>query len=137
MDSTQRERTEGELCRDKLVREELGQDKIDQDKEEDKLKCSICSEELSSGIKYLNCAHGFHRQCIDDWLELKANCPLCRTHISVDSEPSTYESGDYQLAHDNIAIADLYRVLTRTKTDVERLLILFVLYLMHLNMGAH
>ncbi|XP_062554155.1 uncharacterized protein ZK652.6-like [Armigeres subalbatus] len=43
--------------------------------------CSICKTKLGpngSIYKFLQCGHGFHRQCIDSWLENNnSDCPVC------------------------------------------------------------
>lgn len=63
----------------------------DNDKE-----CSICLSQFYKGesIRYLNCGHNFHKDCLDPWLcgifaddfggELELSCPCCRTPISVE-----------------------------------------------------
>ncbi|KAJ8754105.1 hypothetical protein K2173_002003 [Erythroxylum novogranatense] len=43
--------------------------------------CSVCLSEFSEGeaIRVLpECLHLFHAPCIDSWLKLHSNCPLCR-----------------------------------------------------------
>jgi len=43
--------------------------------------CGICIEELSNGYPICvnkNCTHGFHCGCINEWLERKSTCPVCR-----------------------------------------------------------
>jgi hypothetical protein len=47
-------------------------------KEDD--ECSICYEKKEYRW-YLKCNHSFHFKCINEWLKLKKNCPLCRTQI--------------------------------------------------------
>ncbi|URE40080.1 RING-H2 finger protein [Musa troglodytarum] len=33
-------------------------------------------------IKVLpGCDHGFHPECVDEWLRARANCPLCRASL--------------------------------------------------------
>ena len=43
-------------------------------------ECAICLEmfEEDENIIQLNCNHIFHLHCIDDWLQRKENCPVCR-----------------------------------------------------------
>ncbi|OEL12642.1 hypothetical protein BAE44_0026334 [Dichanthelium oligosanthes] len=47
--------------------------------------CIVCLEKLeaSDEVRRLgNCAHAFHRGCIDRWIELgRATCPLCRSDL--------------------------------------------------------
>ena len=48
-----------------------------------KLTCSICLEEmgLKDCVKSKVCGHKFHRNCITKWVQLRNNCPICRTVI--------------------------------------------------------
>ena len=44
--------------------------------------CSICLSEYRTKetLKMIpECQHCFHAECIDEWLRLKASCPVCRT----------------------------------------------------------
>ncbi len=47
----------------------------------DPADCLICLAKLSSEIKYLKCAHGFHTKCINQWLFGHNTCPICRCEI--------------------------------------------------------
>ena len=49
-------------------------------------KCIICLEtlEISEVCKMKNCIHIFHKKCIKNWLNIKHNCPTCRTSIKID-----------------------------------------------------
>ena len=52
---------------------------------EDTALCSICHDTIESDSvcrKIKKCHHIFHIACIDQWLELKLTCPLCR-HVIV------------------------------------------------------
>ncbi|GJY31148.1 E3 ubiquitin protein ligase MBR2-like protein isoform X1 [Tanacetum coccineum] len=46
----------------------------------DDSKCSICQEEFVRGDKIgsLKCGHGYHTPCINQWLQLKNWCPICK-----------------------------------------------------------
>lgn len=44
-------------------------------------ECPICldiGEESWAGLK---CGHKFHLECIEDWLRIKRNCPVCRENL--------------------------------------------------------
>ncbi|KAL6504340.1 hypothetical protein OROGR_026263 [Orobanche gracilis] len=43
--------------------------------------CCICREEYNDGedLGTLECGHGFHRDCIKQWLTHKNLCPICKT----------------------------------------------------------
>lgn len=45
--------------------------------------CAICLLEYEKGnkLRYLNCTHHFHIDCLDMWLSVKNNCPICRTPV--------------------------------------------------------
>nr|DAD19865.1 TPA_asm: hypothetical protein HUJ06_021328 [Nelumbo nucifera] len=48
-------------------------------------ECAVCLNEFQEEekLRFLpNCAHVFHIDCIDIWLQNNANCPLCRSSIS-------------------------------------------------------
>ncbi|XP_020550304.1 probable E3 ubiquitin-protein ligase RHG1A isoform X2 [Sesamum indicum] len=49
--------------------------------DEDDVKCSICQEEYAMGDEFgelVNCHHGYHATCIQQWLQLKNWCPICK-----------------------------------------------------------
>lgn len=48
--------------------------------QEEAASCSVCMEvfKKDDACRVMACAHTFHKQCIDTWLEDHAKCPLCR-----------------------------------------------------------
>ncbi|XP_019252884.1 PREDICTED: RING-H2 finger protein ATL20-like [Nicotiana attenuata] len=45
------------------------------------LTCPICLVEYSAGesVRLIPlCEHSFHADCVDEWLKIKATCPVCR-----------------------------------------------------------
>lgn len=47
--------------------------------------CSICLNEMKQTDKLRkmrDCEHIFHKDCIDNWLLIKSNCPYCRKDCS-------------------------------------------------------
>jgi E3 ubiquitin-protein ligase RNF38/44 len=50
--------------------------------------CAICLCEYVEGdeIRFLNCHHHFHSECVTDWLMLNKQCPFCKTEI--DKKPN-------------------------------------------------
>ena len=46
--------------------------------------CAVCLEPFGKGeeVRQLpQCAHVFHRPCVDRWLRMHSACPLCRTPL--------------------------------------------------------
>ncbi|KAI7853134.1 hypothetical protein BDC45DRAFT_511413 [Circinella umbellata] len=43
--------------------------------------CSICLNSLGFNVELINlpCMHGFHSGCIEQWLQVNASCPVCRS----------------------------------------------------------
>jgi len=57
--------------------------KEDED-EHSKYNCAVCQEEIEIGAWYKKlpkCEHCFHAHCIDQWLQTRAACPMCRDEI--------------------------------------------------------
>ncbi|KAJ8549132.1 hypothetical protein K7X08_032839 [Anisodus acutangulus] len=55
-------------------------------------ECAVCLNEFQENEKLRvipNCAHIFHIDCIDVWLQNNANCPLCRNSISSSTTTNT------------------------------------------------
>ena len=44
----------------------------------DQTECIICYEEFSDDTVSLRCGHFYHRDCINNWLDYKDSCPICR-----------------------------------------------------------
>ncbi|KAK9750759.1 hypothetical protein RND81_02G219600 [Saponaria officinalis] len=57
-------------------------------------ECVICLEEFSVGnvVKEMPCKHGFHEKCIEKWLSIHGNCPVCRCKLPVDDEEGSKKS---------------------------------------------
>ncbi|KAF8090338.1 hypothetical protein N665_0479s0040, partial [Sinapis alba] len=55
------------------------------------LECSVCLSKFQD-VEILRllpkCKHAFHIECIDEWLEQHATCPLCRNRVSIEDELS-------------------------------------------------
>ena len=51
--------------------------------DDDKTQCKICLTDFDDDdrLRALPCTHSFHQQCIDKWLETKAECPICKLQI--------------------------------------------------------
>ncbi|XP_059650966.1 RING-H2 finger protein ATL79-like [Cornus florida] len=58
-------------------------------------ECAICLSEFTEGegIHVLGrCRHGFHIQCIQEWLSSHSSCPTCRTDCHPSSSSSSSSS---------------------------------------------
>ena len=51
-------------------------------------KCIICFDDLEEKEigRMINCEHIFHKECINQWLNVKQTCPCCRTSIKKEDE---------------------------------------------------
>ena len=45
------------------------------------IQCIICTENLDETAYALPCAHTFHSSCIDKWLKIKSECPICKSGV--------------------------------------------------------
>jgi hypothetical protein len=49
--------------------------------EKEKEECIICLDEVEKEWRELECHHRYHKQCIENWIKVKARCPLCMKQI--------------------------------------------------------
>ena len=57
-----------------------------QSNESDALDCVICMNEVDPQAReYMitPCDHIFHRQCLQEWMDIKMECPTCRSTLPV------------------------------------------------------
>jgi hypothetical protein len=45
-------------------------------------ECIICLDDVKTEWRQLECQHQYHKQCIEDWITIKATCPLCMKNIN-------------------------------------------------------
>jgi hypothetical protein len=48
----------------------------------EKKECIICLDEAEIEWRELECHHGYHKQCIENWIIINARCPLCMKDIN-------------------------------------------------------
>jgi hypothetical protein len=61
--------------------------------------CAVCQEVLSSGACVIRqCAHVFHRSCIENWFLMSVRCPVCRYDIREANQASQTSSGAAQMS---------------------------------------
>lgn len=41
----------------------------------------LCEYEDEEELRKMRCTHYFHKECVDEWLRLHRNCPLCKRDI--------------------------------------------------------
>ncbi|KAI0689248.1 hypothetical protein BC835DRAFT_1549299 [Cytidiella melzeri] len=58
-------------------------------------RCLVCLDdyEPEDEVRLLSCRHGFHKDCVDRWLQVgRNNCPACRTKGVSEESPSSPSS---------------------------------------------
>jgi len=45
--------------------------------------CVICMSPIDSGYMVTPCRHAFHSDCLEQWMDVKMECPTCRGHLPV------------------------------------------------------
>ena len=59
--------------------------------------CSICREAVTVGTRLRHCGHGFHSDCINEWLGVNTRCPVCRHDIREPARRPAYSiNANYQ-----------------------------------------
>ena len=51
-------------------------------------ECAVCLGPHERTASELACGHSFHRPCIERWLRIAANCPVCRATVGTGRAPS-------------------------------------------------
>ena len=57
---------------------------------DDEVECCICQDDenmIAKGCKVykcIECKNFFHSNCMDNWIKMKAECPMCRCDVSKD-----------------------------------------------------
>ena len=57
---------------------------------EENEKCSICHDSIENEIQLIGCTHAFCEHCIKSWVEIKPNCPNCRSNITEEHERTLF-----------------------------------------------
>lgn len=45
-------------------------------------ECCICGEEYENKATALNCGHIVHKKCLEEWIQRKKECPICRKPVT-------------------------------------------------------
>jgi len=69
-------------------------------------RCAVCLDDLSDdGGVALTCYHVFHDFCIDPWLRVCSNCPVCRA-----AQPPPWRDGDrFPASADATTLLSIFR----------------------------
>jgi hypothetical protein len=73
------------------------------------IECSICLEHIHKNNKSLICGHSFHVICIDNWLNVNFNCPICRRNPNepVIVSPPKINENRSSILHDAVFLGSL------------------------------
>ncbi|KAL1552609.1 putative E3 ubiquitin-protein ligase HIP1 [Salvia divinorum] len=66
--------------------------KVESTESGDDIKCSICQDEYAPGDEIgclVECQHGYHATCINQWLQVKNWCPICKASAAQSQAPSS------------------------------------------------
>ena len=44
-------------------------------------ECVICLDDVETEWRELECHHRYHKQCIENWIVVRAKCPMCMKTI--------------------------------------------------------
>jgi len=44
-------------------------------------ECVICLDDVETEWRELECHHRYHKKCIEDWITIRAKCPMCMKNI--------------------------------------------------------
>jgi len=55
----------------------------DCDEDDERRVCMVClsEKEIGETVRTLPCMHTFHKDCVDEWLQQNATCPVCKLDI--------------------------------------------------------
>ena len=45
------------------------------------IECVICLDDIETEWRDLECHHRYHKSCIDNWITIRAKCPMCMKSI--------------------------------------------------------
>ena len=54
-------------------------------------ECVICLDDVEIEWRELECHHRYHKQCIENWIVVRATCPLCMKYIKDTEERNIRE----------------------------------------------
>lgn len=48
---------------------------------DDNINCTICLDMIKEDHHETICGHMYHKACLDEWLKVGSQCPLCRKDL--------------------------------------------------------
>lgn len=79
--------------------------------QEEKEECIICLDEVEKEWRELECHHRYHKKCIENWIKVKAKCPLCMKHIHGNERNPMIERNINDVAVEEIHMIGIKRFL--------------------------
>jgi hypothetical protein len=69
-------------------------ERAQEEQEVEKETCRICLNDYENQewVRRLQCMHLFHKNCVDQWLQMNKQCPLCR--VDIDKKPAVVNSNN-------------------------------------------
>lgn len=58
-----------------------GEEYHEQQEQQEKEECVICLDDVETEWRELACQHRYHKQCIENWITVRAKCPMCMKSI--------------------------------------------------------
>ncbi|KAL6841730.1 hypothetical protein ACP4OV_028242 [Aristida adscensionis] len=55
--------------------------------------CAICLDGVEGAAKEMPCGHRFHGECLERWLGVHGNCPVCRRELPAAKEEEAAAAG--------------------------------------------
>jgi len=49
--------------------------------EQETKECVICLDDIETEWRNLECHHRYHKSCIENWIAIRAKCPMCMKSI--------------------------------------------------------
>ncbi|TVU37729.1 hypothetical protein EJB05_11060, partial [Eragrostis curvula] len=56
-------------------------------------ECAICLDGVEGAAKEMPCGHRFHGECLERWLGVHGNCPVCRHELPAAKEEEAAAEG--------------------------------------------
>ena len=63
------------------TRMEINGQEYHEQQEQEKEECVICLDDVETEWRELACHHRYHKQCIENWIVVRAKCPMCMKPI--------------------------------------------------------